>query len=150
MHNFTFHQGFVYLLQDVALHQCLPLSSVDFLFRVVPSFLAVSSFHLLRGGPLDLFPLLGCHSGQRLVHLLPFILAMCQGHFHFCFSVYSMSIDLGSYSHPKEYWGNGVRTNMNSKGKIPEAHKENRVRDAASHRTASSTHNRLSYSGPMP
>ena len=27
-------------------------------------------------------------------------------------------LDLGSYSHPKEFWGNGVRTHGNSKGKI--------------------------------
>ena len=25
-------------------------------------------------------------------------------------------LDLGSYSHPKEFWGNGVRTHINSKG----------------------------------
>ena len=28
-------------------------------------------------------------------------------------------LDLGFYSHPKEFWGNGVRTLVNSKGKIP-------------------------------
>ena len=28
-------------------------------------------------------------------------------------------LDLGLYSHPKEFWGNGVRTHVNSKGKIP-------------------------------
>ena len=28
-------------------------------------------------------------------------------------------LDLGLYSHPKEFWGNGVRTYVNSKGKIP-------------------------------
>ena len=27
--------------------------------------------------------------------------------------------DLGLYSHLKEFWGNGVRTHVNSKGKIP-------------------------------
>ena len=68
---FTFHLGFVHPLQDVALLQCLPLSSVwFFLIQVTPSFLAMSSCHLLLGRPLDLFPLLGCHSVQRLVHLL--------------------------------------------------------------------------------
>ena len=51
-------------------HCLLP---VPFLFQVVPSFLVLSSCHFLRGRPLDLFPLLGCHSVQRLVHLLPFI-----------------------------------------------------------------------------
>ena len=28
-------------------------------------------------------------------------------------------LDLGLHSHPKEFWGNGVRTHVNSKGKIP-------------------------------
>ena len=28
-------------------------------------------------------------------------------------------LDLGLYSHPKEFWGNGVRTHVNSKEKIP-------------------------------
>ena len=28
-------------------------------------------------------------------------------------------LDLGLYSHLKEFWGNGVRTHVNSKGKIP-------------------------------
>ena len=50
----------------------------------------MSPCHLLLGCPLDLFPLLGCHSVQRLVHLLSFILAIWPAHFCFCFSVYSM------------------------------------------------------------
>ena len=33
---FTCHLGFVHPLQDVALHQCLPLSSVAFLFQLSP------------------------------------------------------------------------------------------------------------------
>ena len=28
-------------------------------------------------------------------------------------------LDVGLYSHPKEFWGNGVRTNVNSKGINP-------------------------------
>ena len=28
-------------------------------------------------------------------------------------------LDLGLHSHPKEFWGDGVRTHVNSKGKIP-------------------------------
>ena len=28
-------------------------------------------------------------------------------------------LDLGLYSHPKEFWENGVKTYINSKGKIP-------------------------------
>ena len=58
---------------------------------MVPSFSVMSSCHLLLGRPLDLFPLLGCHSVQHLVHLLSFILAICPAHYHFCFSVYSMT-----------------------------------------------------------
>ena len=50
----------------------------------------MSSCHLLLGRPLDLFPLLGCHSMHRFVHLLSSSLAIWPAHFHFCFSVYSM------------------------------------------------------------
>ena len=46
------HLGFVHPLQDVALHQCLPSSSVAFLIQVVPSFSVMSSCHLLLGRPL--------------------------------------------------------------------------------------------------
>ena len=60
-----FRLGFVHPLQDVALHQCLPLFFVAFLIQVVPSFLVMSSCHLLLGRPLDLFPLL-----DRLVGLV--------------------------------------------------------------------------------
>ena len=28
-------------------------------------------------------------------------------------------LDLGLYSHPKEFWGNGVKTHVYTKGKIP-------------------------------
>ena len=59
---------------------------------MVPSFLVLSSCHLLLARPLDLFPPLGCHSVQRLVHLLSFILVICSAHLYFCFSVYSMSL----------------------------------------------------------
>ena len=46
---------------------------------------------------------------------------------------------------------NGVRTHVNSKGKISciRSSEEDRTHDAASCRTASPTHYRLSYSGPM-
>ena len=45
---------------------------------------------------------------------------------------------------------NGVRTHVNSKGKIssPGGSDEGQIRDSASSRTASPTHYRLSYSGP--
>ena len=61
-----------------------------FVFEAVPSLLAMLSCHFLLGRPLDLFPLLDCHSVQRLVHLLSVDLAICLSHFHFCFSVHSM------------------------------------------------------------
>ena len=34
-------------------------------------------------------------------------------------------LDLGIYSHPKEFWENGVRTHVNSKGKINLSWKNN-------------------------
>ena len=34
-------------------------------------------------------------------------------------NAYVHSLDLGLYSHMKEFLGNGVRTHVNSKGKIP-------------------------------
>ena len=46
------------------------------------------------------------------------------------------SLHLCSYSHPKEFWGNGVRTHVNSKGKFPLpenfSSEEDRTHDAAS------------------
>ena len=61
-------------------------------------------------------------------------------------------LDFDLYSHPKEFWGNGVKTHVNSKsmGKMPSTggSKEEEIRDAASHRTASPTHYPLSCSGP--
>ena len=82
---FTFHLGFVNPLQDVALCQCFPLSSVCCFPVPGGSLATMSSCHRLS----DLFPLLGCHSVLRLVHLLPFILAVCPAHLHLCLSVYS-------------------------------------------------------------
>ena len=32
-------------------------------------------------------------------------------------------LDLSLHSHPKEFWGNGVKTNVNSMGKIPSTRK---------------------------
>ena len=53
-------------------------------------------------------------------------------------------------SHPKEFLRNGVRTHINSKGKVPSTRssEEDRNFDTASSRTASPTHYRLNYSGP--
>ena len=59
-------------------------------------------------------------------------------------------LDLGLYSHPKEFWGNGVRTHVNSKGKIPSTRgSEVRTCHAASCRTVSPTQYRLRYSSPL-
>ena len=66
---------------------------------------------------------------------------------HECQDLFSPcnGLDLGLCFHPKEFWGNGVRTHVNSKGKIPSTggSEEVRTRDAASRRTASPTHYRL-------
>ena len=57
-------------------------------------------------------------------------------------------LDFSLYSHPKKFGGggDGVRTHINSKGKIPSTggSEEGRTRDAVLHRTASPT---LNYSG---
>ena len=60
-------------------------------------------------------------------------------------------LDLALYSHPKQCLGNGVRTHVNSKGKMPSSGKkfsseEDRTHGAASSRTASPTHYKLSTS----
>ena len=61
-------------------------------------------------------------------------------------------LDLGLYSHPTEILKKGVRTHVNSKGKIPSIRgsKENGSHDTASCRTLSPQYNQLSYSGPLP
>ena len=60
-------------------------------------------------------------------------------------------LDLGLYSRPEMFLRNGVRTHVNSKGKIPfsGSSEEDRTRDTASGWTASPTHYQLSYSGPQ-
>ena len=59
-----------------------------------------------------------------------------------CWNACVHRLDLGLYSHPKEFGGNGVRTHVNSKGKIPSTRgsEEDRTHDDASRSTASSTH----------
>ena len=59
-------------------------------------------------------------------------------------------LDLGLYSHPKEFLGYGVRTHVNSKRNIPSTggSEEGGTHDAAQSRTASPAHYRLSCSGP--
>ena len=50
-------------------------------------------------------------------------------------------LDVGFYSHLKEFWEIGVKTHISSKGRIPSTggSEEGRTCDAASHRTASTT-----------
>ena len=52
-------------------------------------------------------------------------------------------LDLGLCSHPKEFLGNGVRTHINSKGKIPST-----PSCAASRRLVSPTHYQQAISPP--
>ena len=51
----------------------------------------------------------------------------------------------------KEFGGNGVRTHVNSKGRIPFTgiSEKDGTHKVASHRIASPTHYPLSYSGPI-
>ena len=42
-------------------------------------------------------------------------------------------LDPGLYCHPKEFLGNGVRTHVNSKGKIPSAEAQRRVEPTTLH-----------------
>ena len=59
-------------------------------------------------------------------------------------------LDLGLYSHPNEFWGNGVRTHVDYKGKIPSTRnsEKGRTHDTASRRTANTMHYQLNYSSP--
>ena len=43
----------------------------------------------------------------------------CQDLLRPCDRMHVCTVDLVLYYHPKEFWGNGVRTHVNSKGKIP-------------------------------
>ena len=61
--------------------------------------------------------------------------------------------DLHLSSHPKEFWGNGVRIHVNFEGKIPSTRKkfsseEDRIHDTASSRTASPTHYQWAFPAP--
>ena len=71
------------------LHQCLPLCSV-YCFPVLGGSFLLCYVVLSSSAwsSLDLFPLFGCHSVQRLDHLLSIVLAICPANFHFCFGVY--------------------------------------------------------------
>ena len=63
--------------------------------------------------------------------------------------------DLGLYSRPKDFWGNGVRAHVNSKGKIPSTGKRNLLGGGSNSRRCikqDSEHKTLptNYSGPNP
>ena len=68
-----------------------------------------------------------------------------------CLNACVHRLDLGLYSHPKEFVGNGVRTHVNSEGKIPSSRgsEEDPTHNAGSGRTASPAHYPLNYSGPF-
>ena len=63
-------------------------------------------------------------------------------------------LDLGIYSHPKEFWGNAVRTHVNSQGKNPLywgkkiSPEEDRTHDAASSKTVSPSHYQRAIPAP--
>ena len=63
-------------------------------------------------------------------------------------------LDLGLYSHPKEFLRNGVRNHVNSKLKIPStgnfSSEKDGSHDAASSRTASPTHYQRTIQPPPP
>ena len=62
-------------------------------------------------------------------------------------------LDLGLYSDPEEFWGIGVRTHVNSKGKkspLPEkfSSEEDGTHNAASSRTVSPSHYQRAIPAP--
>ena len=69
----------------------------------------VVTFHLHRWCMLGVFvlPAFTC-----LGHECQDLLSLCSG-------MHVRRQDLGLYSHLEEFWGNGVRTHVNSKGRIP-------------------------------
>ena len=78
------------------------------------------------------------------VFLLPALICLgheCQDLLSPCDGMHVCTLDLCLYSRLKELWGNGVRTYVNSKGKIPSPEKlsseKDRTHHAASSRTAS-------------
>ena len=96
----------------------------------------VVTFHLRGWCILGVFLL---SAFTRLGHECQDLLSPCHG-------MHVRRLDLGLYPHPKEvFLGNGVRTHVYSKGKIPSTRipEEDRTHDAASGRAASPTHDRL-------
>ena len=57
-------------------------------------------------------------------------------------------LDIGLYSYSKEFFENGVRTHVNSKGQIPftSSSEEDRTHDTSSRRTVAQHTSDLSYS----
>ena len=82
----------------------------------------------------------------RLGHEHQDILSQCDG-MHVC------RLDFDLCSHPNEFWGNGVRTHANSKGKILSTKKfipeEEQTHGAASSRTAIPTHYQRAIPAPF-
>ena len=72
----------------------------------------------------------------------------CQGLLSPCHGMHGL--DLGLYSHLKEFWGNGVRNHVNSTRKIPSTghSEEGQTCNATSRWTASPTHHQH-YSVPL-
>ena len=66
-------------------------------------------------------------------------------------NAYVQGLDLSLYSHPKEFWGNGVRSHINSKRQnlSTGSSKKGWTCYAASRRTANPTYYWLSYCGPQ-
>ena len=56
-------------------------------------------------------------------------------------------LDLGLYSHPKEFWWNGIRTHINSKGKIPST---GRLEPATLHLAGQRIHLTTDWAIPSP
>ena len=91
------------------------------------------------------------------VFLLPAFIrpgSECQDLLSPCDGMHVCRLDLGLYSHPKEFWANGVTTHVNSKGKFPSTGKnspQRRIEPAALYQAgqrAQHTNQGASYPGP--
>ena len=74
---------------------CLMLSCS----RLFLPFFVMSPYHVLLRFPFDIFPLLDCHSVQRLVHLLSFILARLFSSFPFLFQYISCDVRMSELAY---------------------------------------------------
>ena len=62
-------------------------------------------------------------------------------------------LDFGLYSHPKEFWGNGVGTHVNSKGKIPSTGKnspQRRIEPTTPHQAGQRARHSTNWAIPPP